>query len=110
MKDYNLDITRVRGHHFFTAKDCPQPLLENDLEIWWEFLELVEAEYDLLTKYSDYQIKFESHNPEILDNNGRIVKQPDATTTVSYTITVTKDGSSKSVTLSSIIQGLYINR
>ena len=110
MKDYNLDITRVRGHHFFTAKDCPQPLLENDLEIWWEFLELVEAEYDLLTKYSDYQIKFESHNPEILDNNGRIVKQPDETTTVSYTITITKDGVSQSVTLSSIIQGLYINR
>ena len=31
---YNLDITRVRGHHFFSGKDCPQPMLENDLEIW----------------------------------------------------------------------------
>ena len=110
MKENNLDITRVRGHHFFTAKDCPQPMLENDLEIWWEFLELVEAEYELLTKYQGYEIKFESHNPDILDNNGRIIKQPDATTTVSYTITITKDGKTESITLSSIVQGKYVDR
>jgi hypothetical protein len=85
-------------------------MLENDLEIWWEFLSLVEAEYELLTKYSDYEIKFKSHNPEILDNNGRIVKQPDQTTCVSYTITITKDGVSESVTLSSIVKGLYVDR
>ena len=110
MEEFGFDITRVRGHHFFSGKDCPQPMLENDLELWWEFLELVEAEYELLTKYSDYEIKFESHNPEIMDNHGRIIAQPDQTTSVSYTITVTKDGVSESVTLSSMIKGLYVDR
>ena len=110
MQEFDFDITRVRGHHFFSGKDCPQPMLENDLEIWWEFLSLVEAEHELLTKYSDYEIKFESHNPEIMDNHGRIIAQPDQTTSVSYTITVTKDGVSESVTLSSMIKGLYVDR
>ena len=110
MLDNNLDITRVRGHHFYSGKDCPQPMLANDCEIWREFLELVEAEYELLTKYSDYEIKFESHNPEILDNNGRIIKQPSETTTVSYTVTITKDGKTESVTLSSVIKGMYVDR
>ena len=110
MDENSLDITRVRGHHFYTAKNCPQPMLENDLEIWWEFLGLVEAEHELLTKYADYEISFESHNPEILDNNGRIVKQPSETTSVSYTITFTKDGQSQSVTLASMVQGLYVGR
>ena len=108
--DTNLDITKVRGHHFFSGKDCPQPMLENDQEIWWEFLSLVEAEYELLTEYSGYEIEFVSHNPEIVDNNGRIIKQPDETTCVTYTITVTKDGVSESITLASMIQGLYVDR
>ena len=105
-----LDITKVRGHHFFSGKDCPQPMLENDQEIWYEFLALVEAEYEKLTKYSGYEISFTSHNTAILDNNGRIIKQPDETTCVSYTVTITKDGVSKSITLSSMVKGLYVDR
>ena len=110
MTQYGLDITRVRGHHFFTAKDCPQPMLENNLCIWWKFLELVEAERTLLTEYSDYEITFESHNPEIVDNYGRIIAQPSETTCVSYTVTFSKDGQSESITLSSVINGLYVGR
>ena len=103
-------MTRVRGHHFFTAKDCPQPMLENNLCIWWKFLELVEAERELLNEYSDYEITFVSNNPDIVDNHGRIIAQPSETTCVSYTITFTKDGQSQSITLSSIINGLYVGR
>ena len=110
MDETGLDITRVRGHHFYSAKDCPQPMLENDLEIWWEFLALVEAEYALLTEYADYEIEFVSNNPEIVDNTGRIIKQPAQTTCVTYTVTITKDGVSESITLASIIQGMYVNR
>ncbi len=110
MNQYKLDITRVRGHHFFTAKDCPQPMLENDLEIWKEFLALVETEYTYLTKFSDYKVEFKSNNPDIIDNNGRVIKQPEKTTCVTYTITVTKGGNSESITLSSIVPGMYINR
>ena len=106
----NLDITRVRGHHFYTAKDCPQPMLENDLEIWWEFLELVEAEYELLTKYAGYEVSITSNNPDIVNKNGRVVNQPEQSTCVTYTITFTKDGESKSITLASMVQGIYVDR
>ena len=106
----NLDITRVRGHHFFSGKNCPQPMLENDLEIWYEFLELVEAEYELITKYAGYEVAITSNNPDIVDNNGRVVKQPTETTCVTYTITFTKDGESKSITLASMVKGLYVDR
>ena len=107
MVELELDITRVRGHHFFSGKDCPQPMLANDCEIWNEFKALILAEYELITKYADYEITFESHNPDIIDNNGRVIAQPSETTCVSYTITLTKDGVSESVTLSSMVKGLY---
>ena len=106
----NLDITRVRGHHFFSGKDCPQPMLENDLEIWYEFLELVEAEYELLTKYAGYEVSIVSNNPDIVDNNGRVVKQPSETTCVTYTITFTKGTETKSITLASMVKGMYVDR
>ena len=110
MLETGLDITKVRGHHFFSGKDCPQPMLANDCEIWKEFRSLIEAEYELLTKFADYEISFESHNPEIVDNNGRIIAQPSETTCVSYTVTITKDGVSESITLSSIVKGMYVDR
>ena len=106
----NLDITRVRGHHFYTAKDCPQPMLENDQEIWYKFLELVEAEYELLTKYAGYEVTITSSNSDIVNNNGRVIKQPNQSTCVTYTITFTKDGESKSITLASMVKGLYVDR
>ena len=106
----NLDITRVRGHHFFSGKNCPQPMLENDLEIWYEFLELVEAEYELLTKFAGYEVSIVSNNPDIVDNDGRVVNQPNTTTAVTYTITFTKDGESESITLASMVKGRYVGR
>ena len=108
MIDTNLDITRVRGHHFFAAKDCPQPMLENDCEIWREFLELVEAEYAYATEYKDYEISIVSNNTEIVDNHGRVVKTPEFATTVSYTVTISKGGEVvDTVTLASMIPGIY---
>ena len=105
-----LDITRVRGHHFFSGKDCPQPMLENDLEIWYEFLGLVEAEYELLTKYEGYKVTIESSHPEIVNKNGRVVKQPANTTCVTYTITFTKGSDVQTITLPSMVKGMYVDR
>ena len=69
MKDNALTIDRVVGHHFFTAKNCPAPLLTNDLELWNKFIELVEYEYLFLSKYSNYEISIENEKGL---NNGRI--------------------------------------
>ena len=105
-----LDITRVRGHHFFSGKDCPQPMLENNNEIWWEFLGLVEAEYELLTKYEGYTVSIESSNTDVINNKGRVISQPTQTTGVTYTITFTKGSESQSITLASMVKGVYVDR
>ncbi len=99
----DLDTSRIRPHHYFSGKNCPQTMRDNDL--WYEFVKMTEAEYDIQKNFSDYTIAFKSNNPTILDNYGNIVKAPALTTSVSYTVTVTKAGVSKSITLSSIVEG-----
>jgi len=42
--DNGLDETRITGHNMWTAKNCPQPMLENNLEIWYEFSDMVASE------------------------------------------------------------------
>jgi len=105
--DNNLGLERVRPHHAYTAKDCPQPMLENNMEIWWEFMDLVKYEYELLTKFSNYTISFVSNNTEYVSNTGRVIKVPEDDTVVSYTITLTDKttGVSNSVTYFSTIPG-----
>ncbi len=103
---YNLDITKVKGHHFFAAKDCPQPMLENDLEIWWEFIELVEAEYEKATKFKEFTFEFKCES-DLVDNHGRVVKQNLHSEIVTYTVDIITDNAIETVTLSSVIEGVY---
>ncbi len=106
MNRYNLDITKVKGHHFFSAKNCPQPMLENDLEIWWEFIELVEAEYAKLTKCAGYNFSFSTNSP-YLNNKGRVLKQDLNSQMVEYSVTITNNGKTETIKLGSIIEGTY---
>ena len=101
---YNLPLTKLVGHHFFTGKWCPQPMLENDMEIWWEFVELVRQEMELFKNYSDYELSFSS-NSEYLKDNGRISSLPTNSECITYTVTYTKGNETKTVTLSSILPG-----
>ena len=106
----DLDMTRVKGHHFFSGKNCPQPMLENDCEIWREFLQLVESEYTMMTEFEGYEVSMKSNNTDIVADNGRVVKQPSETTCVTYTVTITKDGQTQTITLASMVKGLYVGR
>ena len=106
MERYDLDITKVKGHHFFSAKDCPQPMLENDLEIWWEFIDLVKAEYAKIQLEEGYEFAFECAD-ELVNDKGRVVKQDFNSKVVTYKVTVTKDGKSQTIELASIIEGAY---
>lgn len=101
----NLDVTRVKMHNTFSGKDCPQALIAGDF--WWDFIEMVTVNYELMKNYSDVVIEFKSHNPEILSDNGHINYEnaPKTTTVVSYDITVTIGGESRTITLSSIVKG-----
>ena len=106
MVRHNLDITKVKGHHFFSAKDCPQPMLENDMEIWWEFIDLVKAEYEKITTCKGYEFTFECGD-ELVNDKGRVVEQDLTSQVVTYKVTITKDGQSQTIELASIIEGSY---
>lgn len=107
MEENDLAINRVVGHNFFSGKNCPQPMLEYEGEIWYQFIECVESEYEIRTKYNDVTITCKSNNPELMSDNGRIIKRPDYTTSVSYTVTIEKGGAKQTITLSSLIPGVY---
>ena len=106
MLRHNLDITRVKGHHFFSAKDCPQPMLENDMEIWWKFIDLVESEYDKMTTLKDYEISFECDS-DLINEKGRVVEQAFTSQVITYKVTLTKDGKTQTIELASILEGAY---
>ena len=101
---YNLPIQRLVGHHFFTGKWCPQPMLENDLEIWYEFVELVRQQMVLYDDYANYTIKMATDST-YLKANGRVASLPKYAECVKYTVTYTTGGVSKTVTLSTILPG-----
>lgn len=102
---HNLHSDRLVFHNNFTNKTCPNTLITNNLID--EFIELVNAEYQVAKEFSDYEITFTSHNPDIMDNTGRIVNAPDYTTNVTYTITLTKGDVKEEVTLNVLVPGRF---
>ena len=101
---YNLPLNRLVGHHFFSGKWCPQPMLENDLEIWYEFVELTRQQMDLYQNYSNYKLSFESTSAYLKDN-GRVSNLPNYPECVTYTVSYTVGSTTKTITLSSILPG-----
>ena len=103
--DYDLDITRLVGHNFFDGKNCPQPMLENDLEIWYIFRTMVEKELQLLELYQNYDIKMEVISGAV-EETGR-VSQTDYSQICVYKVTITNKttGVSETITLSSALEG-----
>lgn len=81
-------------------------MLEYDLEIWYEFLELVRSEHANL-QLDNLKLEFET-DLEYLNNNGRVVKQANESQVVSYTVTITHNGKTETITLASIIEGNYL--
>lgn len=103
MKANNLTIDDVKPHHYFSGKPCPATMRSNGF--WDKFIQLVQFEYNMITKYAGYTVTFKSNNPEYLNDLGRVIKQDEKTKSVSYTITVSKDGKSESITLWAAIPG-----
>ena len=81
-------------------------MLENDMEIWWEFIELVKAEYDKITLCQGYNFAF-TCDSELVDEHGRVTGQEGHSQVVTYTVTVEKDGKTETIKLASIIEGSY---
>jgi hypothetical protein len=81
-------------------------MLENDLEIWWEFIELVKAEYERITTCENYKFTFECDS-DLVNEHGRVTGQKANAQVVTYKVTITKGGKTQTVELASIIQGTY---
>lgn len=103
--EMDLGLDRVLFHNSFSGKPCPRTMMTAGLTE--EFNKLVAAEYMILKDYSDYTITFVSHNPSILNNQGRVIAPPLETTNVTYTITVAKGEFSQSITLNALVPGQY---
>jgi hypothetical protein len=103
MDENNLGIERVKGHHFFSGKDCPQPLLENDQEIWKVFIEMVEAEYERRTTFEDYEFSLTTKDTTYLNKNGYVKKWGNAAQSLEYTVTITNGNTTEEITLYSYI-------
>ncbi len=101
---YNLSMDRVVGHHFFSGKNCPQPLLLNDMKLWCEFLDMVKAEYDLITKYNGLTINMKVVEGEDNLNRLGLTKQDRDAHIVTYEVEVIKDGKSEKITLATAIE------
>ena len=109
MVENNLDITRVVGHHFFSAKDCPQPFLANGMELWAYFIDMVEHEYNLITLFKDYEVTMELENGYGCVNNFGRVTIPTESTVVTYKVTLVNKLTNdvEQITLASSINGIY---
>ena len=97
--EYNLPLNRLVGHHFFSGKDCPQPLLENDQQIWKIFLDMVETEYERMTKFEDYEFTFKAENSTYVHKYGLIKKWGAQAQSTGYTVTVSNGVTTETITL-----------
>ena len=104
---YNLGLDRVVGHHFFSGKDCPQPLLENNMDLWNDFMDMVKAEYERLTKYQDVSITAHAvKSDNILKHNGLLVQDADAHC-VTYEVSVTINNVTQKITLATCVESYF---
>lgn len=85
--DNNLDVTRVKPHHFFSGKDCPMTLRRNNL--YGYFMDCVYAEYEILTKYSDVEITLKPLSTGL--NEEGLIELENVQNEVKYLIILKKD-------------------
>ena len=90
-------------HNTWSGKNCPQVLRAGNY--WWNFIDMVALNYEIMKNYPTAEITMVSDNPTIVDNTGRVIKAPNTTTTVSYTVTVKLDGQTKTIKLYSVVPG-----
>ena len=104
LKDNNLDITRVKQHHFFSGKDCPETMRHANL--WDNFMKLVEFEYEILLLSDGVEIEFVSNSP-LVDNTGRVISMTNKKEEIEYSVVIrdTKTNEEKKITLKTYIRG-----
>ena len=108
LEKYDLDNRRVITHNTTDGKGDPYTLhntLYNGTWYFDRFMEYVSIEREILANFSDAIITLTSDS-DLISSTGRILRFPDVTTEVQYTITVEIDGVSKSIDLVTIVPGM----
>ena len=99
----DLPVTRVKGHHFFSGKGCPNQMM--NANYWEEFKNLVALEKFALEHFSDYTFTWTSLSSSV-DSTGKIAMSAKAGDEIKYSVVV-KNGSKavvKSATYSTILK------
>ena len=92
---YDLDTSRVMQHRNFSGKLCPQSMIRakaDSVFAYDNFMELVEIEYFILNCLPNVKFTYKSNNPDILDNNGNLLKYVSEETVISYDVTIEFNG------------------
>lgn len=97
-----LSVSAVKQHWDYSRKECPQALRKSGL--YANAVQLIQAEYTVLSELKGYTITFTSHDPAYVNNLGRIIKLDSVPRNVSYTVTITNNsGYNESVVLNSVL-------
>ena len=86
----NLSVDRVKGHHYFSGKPCPNSILTTQL--WEDFLTLVSREKFVIEKLSEYSFNWSGVSSNI-DNKGFIKLSVSSGNEVKYKVEVKKGNS-----------------
>jgi uncharacterized repeat protein (TIGR02543 family) len=108
LEKYDLHNRRVITHNTTDGKGDPYTLHNTRYNGTWyfdRFMEYVEIEREILANFSDAIITLTSDS-DLVSSTGRILRFPDITTEVVYTITVEIDGVTKSIDLVTIVPGM----
>ena len=92
---YHLTPRRVLQHRNFSGKPCPQSMIRAKKDTPFEykqFMELVDIEFLIVKYLPEVQFTYLSHNPDILSNEGYLLKYVTEPTEVSYDVTVEYSG------------------
>ena len=103
---YNLDTSRVMQHRNFSGKLCPQSMIrakEKSVFTYDNFMDLVEIEYFILKSLPNVKFTYKSNNPDILDNEGNILKYVTSETQISYDVTVEFEGKTLTKTFTTTV-------
>lgn len=110
----NLDLTRVKPHHYFSGKPCPDSLRFNSSSIsskrneanvtcqlnkdrnklWNYYIQMVEFEYNILKISNDVKIEIIS-NDDAISSCGYVNLELDKSKIVCYKIKIDVEGSTK---------------
>lgn len=102
LDQFDLTLANVRQHYHWSGKNCPQVIIQNNR--WMEVIDLIAVELFGRKYLSDVEFVWESLNKDILNDQGIVINHPGQATNVSYKVTVTYNGETRTYTHTSLLQ------